>query len=147
MSPGALTLEQVQSGGGGFAPVVAGPSAVGEPVEVSLEVEPEVKGGTDLVWRQVNEILRSSSRSFASQRSLEQTSTPTPEVPLTKWRTVAPGVIVSRDEYEERYGCLDLERYRQAMSPDVFEAFVRFIGGIPGRPDVDIVEITSMPEK
>lgn len=50
---------------------------------------------------------------------------------------VAPGIMVSPQEYEQRYQGIDLTSIRQRMPPDLFRDFVRYIGSIPGHPDTD----------
>jgi hypothetical protein len=59
---------------------------------------------------------------------------------------VAPGILVRGDEFEERYGGIDLEGLRGRMTPALFKAFVRHIGSIPGRPDLDVDKISAIPE-
>jgi hypothetical protein len=60
---------------------------------------------------------------------------------------VAPGIAVRSDEYEERYAGIDLEGLRGRMTPAMFKAFVRHLGSIPGRPDLDVDEIATTPER
>ena len=59
---------------------------------------------------------------------------------------VAPGIVVGGEEYQQRYGGIDLEQYRQQMSPELFKAFVRHIGRIPGTPDLELGDIVTTPE-
>jgi len=59
---------------------------------------------------------------------------------------VAPGILVRAHEFEERYGGIDLGALRSRMTPAIFKAFVRHIGSVPGRPDLDVDEISAIPE-
>ncbi|MCJ7510611.1 MAG: hypothetical protein MUP14_06970 [Dehalococcoidia bacterium] len=59
---------------------------------------------------------------------------------------MAPGIMVRADEFEERYGGIDLQGLRSRMTPAIFKVFVRHIGSIPGRPDLDVDEISAIPE-
>lgn len=45
---------------------------------------------------------------------------------------VCPGFTVTREEYERRFGGVDLDYYRDRMKPDVFRAFVRSMGTVRG---------------
>lgn len=65
---------------------------------------------------------------------------------MRKQIEVAPGVMVWDDEYEERFGWLDLEQYKQRMSPELFKVFVRHMGAIPGHPDLDVCKLCEIPE-
>ena len=108
---------------------------------VSVDIQ---RRGMERVWQQINGILietleRSGFR--PPNEVIEQTKPP----PAT-WVTVAPGIIVRTDEYEERFGGIDLEELKGRMTPALFEAFVRHIGSIPGRPDLDVDEISAIPE-
>ena len=57
---------------------------------------------------------------------------------------VAPGILVEAQEYQERYGGFDLKSFRERMSPELFKAFVRHIGSVPGYAEMDIDEITTI---
>jgi hypothetical protein len=104
------------------------------------------------------ERLSDLSRRFtdALRGSLERSGFPQPEVEVIEQReplrrtwgavVVAPGILVRADEFEERYGGIDLQGLRARMAPAVFKAFVRHIGSIPGRPDLDVDEISAIPE-
>lgn len=108
---------------------------------VSVDIQ---RRGMDRVWQQINGILiESLERSGFHQPDevIEDTKPP----PAT-WVTVAPGIIVRAAEYEERYAGIDLEGLRARMTPTLFEAFVRHIGSIPGRPDLDVDEMAAIPE-
>lgn len=117
----------------------------GEEFSVTFEAESEDDGST--AWKQINDILRNSLRYSGfpqpAAASMQTRRTP-PE--LRARILVAPGIAVGEDEYERRYGDIDLEQYRQQMSPDLFKAFVRHIGCIPGKPDLDLGDIVTAPE-
>jgi len=102
--------------------------------------------GDSPVQQQIDEIIRSS---------LEQAGFPQPnelagEGHCTPPKTVgviavAQGIAVRSDEYEERYGSIDLDDFRRHMSPELFSAFVRHIGAIPGHRDLDVTQTTTIP--
>ena len=62
------------------------------------------------------------------------------------WIKVAPDYYVKKSEYQRRFGEIDLDYYRQRMSPKLFTAFVRHMGAIPGSPGLDVVELTTLPD-
>ncbi len=62
------------------------------------------------------------------------------------WVYVAPNYFVKKSEYQRRFGEIDLEYYRQRMSPELFTAFVRHMGVVPGSPGLDVVELTTLPD-
>jgi hypothetical protein len=100
-----------------------------------------------LAWRQVNEILNSSLSGSGFPQPPETTikgwHIPT-ELPIPI--LVAPGIVVGIDEYKQRYGDIDLEKFRQEMSPELFKVFVRHIGRIPGTTDLNLGDIITTPE-
>ncbi len=112
---------------------------------VTFPFQPKIEDTGSLAWRQINDILCSS---------LSESGFPQPvETAVRDWRTplelpvvVAPGIVVGREEYKQRYGSIDLEQYRQQMSPELFKAFVRHIGRIPGTPDLELGDIVTTPE-
>ena len=115
--------------------------------EFSVTFQPEIEDTGSLASRQINDILYSC---------LEESGFPQPvETAARGWPThlemhipvvVAPGIVVGSDEYEQRYSGIDVEQYRQQMSPELFKAFVRYIGFIPGTPDLELGDIVSTPE-
>lgn len=118
-----------------------------EAVEISVGLPSGEVGDGNAVWRQVNEILRAS----LEKRGVDKPGRADVLERHTRegrrgWRTVAPGIIVPADEYEERYAGVDLEWCRENMTPEVFRTFVRFVGSLRGQPELDIAEVTSMPE-
>ncbi len=62
------------------------------------------------------------------------------------WIKVAPDYYVKKSEYQRRFGEFDLDYYRQRMSPKLFTAFVRYMGVVPGSPELDVVELTTPPD-
>src|SRR4051794_17667542 len=55
----------------------------------------------------------------------------------TNWTLIAPGFAVPEDEAASRFGSLDLDDYRTRMAPGVYETFIRFLGAVPNRANVD----------
>ena len=111
--------------------------------EVSVTFQPQIKDTGSLAWRQINEILHSSLTESGFPQPVQTAAGPL-ELPVQI--VVAPGIVVGGDEYELRYGGIDLEQYRQQMSQELFKAFVRHIGCIPGTPDLDLGDIVTTPE-
>jgi hypothetical protein len=62
------------------------------------------------------------------------------------WIYVAPDFYVKKSEYQRRFGEIDLEFYRRQMPPELFAAFVRHMGVVPGSPGLDVVELTTLPD-
>jgi hypothetical protein len=139
MATGAPTLAQSTAA----AAIGAQPATPGVPIELSQSGDSEAT----LLWRQVDAILR---RSLAKdQRAGEVASplgTPVRQTYGGEWRTVAPGIVVSAEEYERRFGAFDLEAFRRGMSPEVFLAFVRHLGAIDGGDHTDVVRISATPD-
>ena len=81
--------------------------------------------------------------SGAPQRSAVQEKPSAHEDP---WIKVAPDFYVKKSEYQRRFGEVDLEYYRQRMSPRLFRAFVRNMGAVPGSLGLDVVELTTTPD-
>lgn len=128
----------------GAAGVSTDPHDSGLQVEapyVSVAIQ---RQGMERVWQQVNGLLiESLGRSgFPQPDEVIEDRRPAP----ANWVTVAPGIMVRADEYEERYGGIDLEGLRRRMTPALFAAFVRHIGTVPGTPDLDVDEMTAIPE-
>ena len=115
--------------------------------EISVTFQPKIEDTGSLAWRQINDILCSSLSESGFPQPVETAARgwPTPlELPVPI--VVAPGIVVGGDEYKQRYGGIDLEQYRQQMSPELFRAFVRYIGRIPGTPDLELGDIVTTPE-
>lgn len=143
MSTGSLTLDRITRRASLGSP---SPSA-DSPIEV--EVTASTEGDRDDgIWRQVNSIVRTSveRHGFPQTREVDRTGIRHCQS-SGRWRAVAPGIIVPLEEYERRFGLIDLDEYRRRMAPELFAAFVRFVGSIPGRPDLDVVQITSTPDE
>ena len=113
--------------------------------EVPVKFQTVTNDTSSLAWRQINDIL-SSSLSDAGFPQPVQTAVRDWRTPLELPIVVAPGIVVGSEEYKQRYGSIDLEQYRQQMSPELFKAFVRHIGRIPGTPDLDLGDIVTTPE-
>ncbi len=62
------------------------------------------------------------------------------------WVEIAPGVIVRAERREERFASVALEPLRKKMRPAAFAAFVKHIGIVPGREDLDVAEISRIPD-
>ena len=62
------------------------------------------------------------------------------------WIKVAPDFFVKKSEYQRRFAEVDLDYYRQRMTPKLFTAFVRHMGVVPGSPGLDVVELTTLPD-
>jgi hypothetical protein len=115
--------------------------------EVDVEFQSDVEGIGEPIWDQINRLLRSSlRRSGFPQPSEEQIRKSCEEIERPSLIVVAPGIAVQASEYEERYVGIDLKYYREHMSPELFRAFVRRIGSIKGRPDLDIREFVDTVE-
>jgi hypothetical protein len=138
VSTGVPTLERVTSTG--FLP----PSVIvkSQPIPVIEVGLKQSSNQSPSIWRQVDELLRSLG---ASDPKAQPTAAPTLSRSQSAQRLVAPGIAVSEQEYKARFGGLPLEDYRRVMSPEVFEAYIRFLGIIPGNPDIDIVDLASPP--
>jgi hypothetical protein len=112
--------------------------------EVWVEFRSDVEEGGMLVWDQINELLRTSlDRSGFPQPSVDLKQQGYREMENPSLIVVARGIAVQAGEYEERYGSIDLKYYQEHMSPELFRAFVRRIGSIKGRPDVNIGEFVD----
>ena len=114
----------------------------------SITVRPESGERPSDLGRRFNDVLRGSlERSGFPQPGEPEEFKPEPE--RRGWLgavVVAPGIMVRADEFEERYGGIDLQGLKARMTPAIFKAFVRHIGSIPGRPDLDVDEISVIPE-
>lgn len=45
---------------------------------------------------------------------------------------VCPGYSVTKEEYRRRFDGIDLEHFRQQMTPQLFEVFVKTVGIVEG---------------
>jgi len=111
--------------------------------KVTVEIKPdEEKAHVSAIWEQVQEILNQSLINSGITKQRVETTEPEKEQTSGKI-LVAPGIPMGNKEYEERFGNIDLEYYRKQMPPELFKVFVRHAGSIPGKPKVDVVELTS----
>jgi len=115
-----------------------------EAEEVPVEFRPEFADVGTLIWNKIKVSLRNSLKSSGfpqpSADSIRQRYEEMERPPLI---VVASGIAVQAGEYEERFGSIDLKYYREHMSPDMFRAFVRHIGSISGRTDLNITEFVD----
>lgn len=115
--------------------------------EVPVEFRSEVEDSGTLIWDQINKLLRTSLNSSGfTQPSADPIQQSYEEMERPSLVVVAPGIAVQAGEYEERFGGIDLEYYREHMSPEMFKAFVRHIGSIRGRTDLNIGEFVDALE-
>lgn len=115
--------------------------------EIPVDFRSKVEDSGTLVWRQINELLRTSlSSSGLPQPSADAIRQSYEEMERPSLVVVAPGIAVQADEYEERFGSINLEYYREHMSPEMLKAFVRHIGSIRGRTDLNIGEFVDALE-
>ena len=63
------------------------------------------------------------------------------------WIEIAPGVIVRAERREERFASVELGALQNKMRPEAFAAFVKHIGVVSGREDLDVVEISRPPDE
>lgn len=112
--------------------------------EVAVEFRPEFEDIGTIVWDKINVALRNSLKSSGfPQPSADSIRQRYEEMERQTLFVVAPGIAVQAGEYEERFGSIDLKYYRAHMSPDMFRAFVRNIGSISGRKDINITEFVD----
>lgn len=116
-----------------------------EGVRVSIAVRPESPDRFPDLSHHFNDAMRASLEQAGFRQPEEFEREPPHRVRLGGV-VVAPGIMVRADEFEERYGGIDLEGLKARMTPAIFKAFVRHIGSIPGRPDLDVDEISAIPE-
>jgi hypothetical protein len=139
MSIGTPTLEQMVA--------IESSAHAQEANQISVRLRPGVRDTGSSVWRQIDDILsRSLERSGFRQPDEFGEKKYSPPSKRMDAIVVAPGIIVWAEEYEERYGGIELEEFRQQMPPGLFKAFVRHIGSIAGHPALDISEITVIPD-
>jgi hypothetical protein len=118
-----------------------------EAEEVPVEFGLDVDDSGALFWNKIKESLRTSLKSSGfPQPSADLIQQSYEEMERPSLIVVAPGIAVQAGEYEERYGSIDLKYYQEHMSPELFRAFVRRIGSIKGRSDLDIGEFVDTPE-
>ena len=108
-----------------------------DPMSIPAHVMPSVAGGESYMWDQIHSVVRAS----VSRSDIE-----TRHIGAQTYRDVARGVRVSDEEYQTRFAGIDLEGFRSRMSPQTFQAFVRFMGILPGDSRVNVVDIATIPE-
>ena len=114
---------------------------------MSIDVRPQRRDRFSDAWQQFNDVIREGLERSGFRQPEESVEEREP-LATTRLRAVlvAPGIMVRPDEFEERYGGIDLQGLKARMTPAIFKAFVRHIGSIPGRPDLDVDEISTIPE-
>ena len=120
---------------------------IGQEGRASIDLRQETKETEVLIWQQVQDVLRATlwSTGLAEPYPSARQERTLSEIAF-KRVTVAPGVLVSGHEYEERYGGFDVEQFKRQMSPELFKAFVRHIGVIPGDRDLDVNDLATIPD-
>ncbi len=122
-------------------------SKASEAEEVAVEFRSEFADVGKLAWNKINELLRSSLKSSGfPQPSADSIRQRYGEMERPSLIVVATGIAVTAGEYKERYGSIDLEYYREHMSPELFKAFVRNIGSIKGRADLNVGDFVTATE-
>lgn len=114
---------------------MAGPMAsvldrIDAPTGLTLTVSHRPDPATAL-FDQLNDNFRGwlGAEGFPQTEAIEPVKPPTPERVI-----VAPGVVVSQEDFQTRFGGLNLDDLRKRMPPEVFTAFVRHIGSIKSIP-------------
>jgi hypothetical protein len=98
------------------------------------------------VWDQFSDAVRYDAATLGFTQPNTDVRERRPILQTVGGVVVAPGIIVTVGEYEERYGGIDLGELRGRMTPGVYKAFVRYIGSIRGREDLDVNVITEIPD-
>lgn len=117
----------------------------GEGVSLSKVYQKNDADGSTLIWKQINEMLENSVPSSMPQQQGECYGVEQRRV--EDKILLAPGIVVSNSEYQERFRDIEVERYKKEMSPEIFKVFVRHIGAIHGTSKLDISELTSNVEE
>ncbi len=104
--------------------------------EEGLPASPFSSKSADSPW-DIDRFLRMAQAGVAAK------DTSTQKEP---WVRVAPDYYVRKSEYQRRFGEIDLDYYRQRMSPALFLAYVRHMGVVPGFPGLDVTELTTPPD-
>jgi hypothetical protein len=112
---------------------------------VSIDVRREGADRFSELWQHFNDTIRGTLERSGFRQPEELERRPERRARLGAV-VVAPGIMVRADEFEERYGGIDLQGLKARMTPAIFKAFVRHIGSIRGRPDLDVDEISAIPE-
>ena len=83
---------------------------------VAIEVAPASRDDGSRLWKQVDAILRRSAAKYRSREDAATSVTSAQPPGAGLWRVVAPGIVVPPEEYERRFGGIDLERSRDENS-------------------------------
>lgn len=95
------------------------------------------------MWRQIDRIVGTLGRDAHTDLDLAETrESGTSRQAGQARRVVAPGIVVSEDEYQRRFSAINLAVLRQALSSEAFEVFVRHMGAIEGNEYIDVIEIS-----
>lgn len=105
---------------------------------VTLASEPAVRN----IWRQTEDLLRGT---VTGEANLTPAFQQRQAAPLRNVYVVAPGFVITSGDYQRRFEGLPIEEYRDRMPPEVFEAYIRYVGLIDGGPDLDVVEAANVP--
>jgi len=99
--------------------------------------------GTDrTAWHQVGDWLRSSGLGLTVLPPEKLSARPVREH-LTR---VSQSLLVGELEFAARFAGLPLDDYRRRMPPAVYEAYIRFVGLVPGDSRLDVVEAADLSE-
>ena len=131
MSSGAPTIQHTAIS------VTSAPNQQGDMVDIPTMVDTADGESGTRMWEQINKIIASPLRPAGSGEFESRNNSLV---------TVAPGIAMSAAEYHERFGDIDLEHFKGRMSPRAYGVLVRYMGLIPGDPDLDVTQIATMPE-
>ena len=115
------------------------PGRAQDPAPVDFEVEFGSTQGD--VWAQVQRLLNPSP--WRADMPPQGVEAPTEE-PVQEWHALSEGVLLPEREYLARFGDLPLNEFKRAMRPEVFDAYVRFVGLIEGSAELDLVEAADL---
>ena len=121
-------------------PSSTGVDDVGQPAQ---KIDLPFRTETWSFWNQVDDLL---SAPFKTSIESAAEAEPLATRPGRARVVVAPGIAVDAEEYEIRYGQLDLEGLRSNIAPELYQAFVRHIGVIHGWEDLDVASVAEIPE-
>ena len=109
----------------------------------SVSITPDDNGD---VWAQFSEAVKYGAETLGFKQPNTEVGERQPVIQAISGVVVAPGIMVSAAEYQERYGGIDLEALRKRMKPAVYRAFVRYIGSVRGGEDLDVTTISDIPD-
>lgn len=99
-------------------------------------------GSRQTAWQQVGALLRPSGPGVTVQSPQKFVEPPA----LERLIRLSQSLAVSDLEFNTRFAGLPLDDYRRRMPPAIFDAYVRFIGLVPGDPRLDVVEAADLAE-